>query len=667
MIRIRKIAKEYINYPFFSKSVLFRRLLYVYLGVSANNWLHLAEILHMFPKYDLIIIGAGHAGAECAYVAASLGASVLAVDPNKGFVKMSCSNSIGGIAKGQIVREIDALGGFTGIVADKSTTQFRMLNRSKGPAVWGPRSQNDVIHFGHTWQKALEAMPGIDFWQGMIRNILVEDNHVMGVITDTGLAIKSKAVVLTAGTFLNGLIHIGNKKFGGGRVGERSSQGLSNQLQELGFEVGRMNTGTTPRVDSRSLDYSKMEEQPGDAKKGKFSFEEVAYEPLPQRNCYITHTNEEVHNLIATHIEATPNLNGELGGKGPQYCPSIESKVIRFASKEQHQIFVQPMGIDSIEVYVNGFATALPESLQYEALRKLPGFANVKMFRPGYSIEYDYFPPTQLKGTLETKQVSGLYFAGQINGTTGYEEAACQGLIAGINACRKLRGEEPFILKRSEAYIGTLIDDLIHKGTAGDPYRMFTSRVTHRMFLRQDNADLRLTEKGYNIGLASIIRYERMKNKQSAVEELMRWIAAEKISPKTVNPLLLKLGGTPIRERQSIKQLLKRPEVTMNTLLGLDEHVRRPLATYHTLVVEQVAIQVKYEDFLLKEQQFAHKMEVLEERSIPKSFDYNRIKGLSTEAREKLQRIQPTCLGAASRISGVSPADIGVLMVYMGR
>ncbi len=621
----------------------------------------------MFAKYDLIVVGLGHAGAECAHAVARLGAKVLGIDPNRGFVKMSCNPAMGGIAKGQIVREIDALGGLSGIVSDSSTLQFRMLNRSKGPAVWSPRTQNDILHFAQSWQQALEATQGLDFWQDMVKEILIEKGQVVGVKTSLGIEIKSKAVVLTTGTFLNGWMYIGNKKVGGGRAGEPASTSITTQLQKLGFEIGRMKTGTSPRIDGRTLDYSKMEEQLCDVQGGKFSFLENLAMPLPKKSCYITYTNPKVHELVASGFALSPMFTGQIQAKGPRYCPSIEDKVSRFAHRERHQIFVEPMGVGTVQVYVNGFSTSLPEDVQYRALRAIQGFEHAKIFRPGYAITYDYFLPTQLKNTLETKLVENLYFAGQINGTTGYEEAACQGLMAGINVYRKIKEQAPFVLKRSQAYIGVLIDDLIHKGIQGDPYRMFTSRAEHRILLRQDNADLRLTEKGYEIGLASELRYKQVKAKKEAIQTLTQSLRKQKIAPKLANMVLEKLKSAPIQEKQNLYQLLKRPQVSMGTLSDFGETIKKLLSTYTQIVKEQVGIQIKYADYLKKEQALVDKMARLENCIIPKGYPYSNIKNLSTESREKLQKIQPATLGGASRISGVSPADIAVLIIYMGR
>ncbi|MEM7173738.1 MAG: tRNA uridine-5-carboxymethylaminomethyl(34) synthesis enzyme MnmG [Bacteroidota bacterium] len=618
--------------------------------------------------YDLIVVGLGHAGAECAHAAAKMGAKVLGIDPNRGFVKMSCNNAIGGIAKGQIVREIDALGGLQGIIADRSTIQFRMLNQSKGPAMWSPRSQNDTLVFGTTWQKALETLPNLDFWQDMVHSLIIKQKKVAGIKTTSGIEIKSKAVILTAGTFLNGLIHIGKRTFGGGRIDEKAALGIGGQLLEHGFEIGRMNTGTPPRVDGRSINYSKMQEQPSDAQKIQFSFlDHRAHQTLPQKSVYITCTNPIVHEFLAKQFHHTPNLNGNVEGKGPEYCISIETKIKRFSNKKQHQIFVQPMSASTSEVYLNGFTTAFPEEVQYQALQKIDGFENIKMFRPGYTVEYDYFPPTQLKLTLETKLIENLYFAGQINGTTGYEEAACQGLMAGINAYLKIKNQAPFILKRSEAYIGVLIDDLVHKGTQGDPYRMFTSRAEHRMLLRQDNADLRLTEKAYQIGLASQARYQKMTTKQNETKALIQKLTHTKITPTQINPLLNTLKNSPIYESQSLYQLIKRPQLNLHLLAGSTPTLKSMFAPYTKEVLTQAEIQIKYAEYLEKEKILVKKMAELENYPLPYDLDYQLIKNISNEAKAKLQHIQPTTLGAASRISGVSPSDIAILMIYLGK
>jgi tRNA uridine 5-carboxymethylaminomethyl modification enzyme len=620
----------------------------------------------LFETYDVIVVGAGHAGNEAAAAAAKMGSKTLLITMDMAKMgQMSCNPAMGGVAKGQIVREIDALGGLSGIVTDESAIQFRMLNRSKGPAMWSPRTQNDRARFTEAWRMHLERIPNLDFLQEMVTGILVEGERVVGVKTSIGLEIKSRTVVLTNGTFLNGLIHIGEKQMGGGRSGERASKGITEQLVSLGFESGRMKTGTPPRVDGRSLDYSKMEEQPGDENPGKFSFTDT--KPLShQRSCHITYTNPTVHEVLEGGFDRSPMFNGRIRGQGPRYCPSIEDKINRFAERERHQIFVEPEGWDTIEVYVNGFSTSLPEEVQHQAIRHIPGFEKAKLFRPGYAIEYDYFPPTQLSLSLETKLIENLFFAGQINGTTGYEEAACQGLIAGINAHRKIQEQEAFVLRRSEAYIGVLIDDLINKGT-DEPYRMFTSRAEFRLLLRQDNADLRLTEKGHQLGLIDDIRLEKVFDKRNAIYELLQDMKQHKAAPKEINDGLDELSTATIREKVSIHQLLKRPEITINSLTKLDPSLKDHFQKFDTEVLEQAEILTKYESYLEKERQHAERVESLEGYRIPKNFDYSQMKALSTEAREKLDKIRPETIGQASRISGVSPADVSVIMVYLGK
>ena len=620
----------------------------------------------MFQEYDVIVVGAGHAGCEAAAAAATMGSSVLLITMNMHTIaQMSCNPAMGGVAKGQIVREIDALGGQSGIVSDKTMIQFRMLNLSKGPAMWSPRCQSDRVRFAEEWRSVLENNPNVDFWQDTAKNIIVEDGEACGVVTSLGIEIRSKAVVLTNGTFLNGLIHIGEKNFGGGRTGEKSATGLTEQLVSLGFEAGRMKTGTPPRVDGRSLDYSKMEEQPGDENPAKFSYTDT--KPLAkQRSCWITYTNQEVHDLLKTGFEKSPMFSGRIKGLGPRYCPSVEDKINRFADKDRHQIFVEPEGWDTVEVYVNGFSTSLPEDVQYAALRKIPGFENAKMFRPGYAIEYDYFPPTQLKSTLETHLVKNLFFAGQINGTTGYEEAACQGLMAGINAHRNVNDLDPFVLKRSEAYIGVLIDDLINKGTE-EPYRMFTSRAEYRTLLRQDNADLRLTEKGYEIGLASDERVEAVRKKKRETEEIIAKLNATKLTPDEINPALEAIGTAPIREKIAIAQLLRRPQISIHQLLEASPVVTELLSEYGIDSVQQAEINLKYDSYIEKEMLLVEKMNKLENLAIVDNFNYDGVTSLSFEGREKLKRTRPSTIGQASRISGVSPSDISVLMLYIGR
>ena len=620
----------------------------------------------MFRKYDIIVVGAGHAGCEAAAAAANMGSRVLLVTMNMATIaQMSCNPAMGGVAKGQIVREIDALGGLSGIISDKSMIQFRMLNKSKGPAMWSPRTQNDRQLFAQEWRLALEKVNNLDFWQEMVVGLTTKNGKVTGVKTAMGLEIAAKAVILTNGTFLNGKIHIGEKQFGGGRTGEYAAHGITENLEALGFASGRMKTGTPPRVDGRSLDYSQMEEQKGDETPGKFSFSDT--QPLTkQRSCYITYTNPEVHELLAAGFAKSPMYAGRIQGQGPRYCPSIEDKISRFADRERHQIFVEPEGWQTVEVYVNGFSTSLPEDVQYKALTSIPGFARAKMFRPGYAIEYDYFPPTQLQLSLETKLVENLYFAGQINGTTGYEEAASQGLMAGINAHHKINNKKPFILKRSEAYIGVLIDDLINKGT-DEPYRMFTSRAEFRILLRQDNADLRLTEKGYDLGLASEERLQKVVEKKNHVQELIKELNTRKIRPAVANEILPRFNSTPLKEGTSAGKLILRPEIGLQEVSQLSEDLQDYLARYDRDILEQAEIQIKYETYIDKEQQLAQKMESLDLKKIDPGFDYDQIKALSAEAREKLKAIKPINLGQASRISGVSPADISVLMVYLTR
>ena len=621
----------------------------------------------MFPKYDVVVVGAGHAGCEAAHAAAKMGSSVLLCTMNMNTIaQMSCNPAMGGVAKGQIVREIDALGGLSGIISDKSMIQFRMLNRSKGPAMWSPRTQNDRMRFAEEWRLALEHTPNVDFWQEMITGLLIRNGAVYGVRTGIGIEIESKTVVLTNGTFLNGIIHIGEKQFGGGRTGEGAAKGITEQLVSLGLEAGRMKTGTPPRVDGRSLDYSKMEEQLGDEHPEKFSYLDSTSPLQTQRSCWITYTNTDVHQTLETGFDRSPMFNGRIQGLGPRYCPSIEDKINRFAERDRHQIFVEPEGWNTVEIYVNGFSTSLPEEVQYAALRKIPGFEQAKMFRPGYAIEYDYFPPTQLKLSLETQAIPNLYFAGQINGTTGYEEAACQGLMAGINASLRVQEKDPFILKRSEAYIGVLIDDLITKGTE-EPYRMFTSRAEFRLSLRQDNADLRLTALGHSLGLASDERFDKMSYKKSETAKLVNDLKQKKFSPDAINPGLERLETATITEKISAEKLLKRPQLGIKELASLSEELADYLEKYPTEVIEQAEIQIKYESYLVKEQLMVDKLANMEDFKIAPTFDYLGIAALSNEGRQKLHKIRPDTLGQASRISGVSPADLSILTVYLGR
>ncbi len=621
----------------------------------------------MFAEYDIIVVGAGHAGCEAAAAAAKMGSRVLMVTMNMNTIaQMSCNPAMGGIAKGQIVREIDALGGQSGIITDKTMIQFRMLNKSKGPAMWSPRAQSDRMRFAEEWRLTLEQTDNLDFWQEMVTGLLVRDGRVQGVKTALGIEIKSKAVVLTNGTFLNGLIHIGDKNFGGGRAAERQATGITEQLIELGFESGRMKTGTPPRVDGRSLDYSKMEEQPGDINPSKFSFLDSSPALTTQRSCWITYTNPQVHNTLQKGFEKSPMFTGRIQGLGPRYCPSIEDKINRFSDKDRHQIFVEPEGWNTVEVYVNGFSTSLPEDVQYQALTQIPGFEKAKMFRPGYAIEYDFFPPTQLSLTLETHLVENLYFAGQINGTTGYEEAACQGLMAGINAHLKIQEENPLILKRSEAYIGVLIDDLINKGT-DEPYRMFTSRAEFRLLLRQDNADLRLTRKGAALGLATQDRLQQLQTKEEAIAELAKKLEKVRLQPEDINPRLEELGTATISEKTAIEKILRRPHVHLDSFEGISSELDTLLHAHSVDVKEQVEVQLKYASYIDRELQLSEKVAQLENLFIKKDFSYDAIPSLSMEAKEKLLKIQPETLGQASRISGVSPADISILMVYLGR
>jgi len=623
----------------------------------------------MFDKeYDVIVVGGGHAGSEAAAAAANMGSSTLLITMNlQNIAQMSCNPAMGGIAKGQIVREIDALGGYSGIVSDKTAIQFKMLNRSKGPAMWSPRVQSDRMRFAEVWRLMLEATPNLDFYQEMVSGLVIEGDRIVGVKTSLGITVRAKSVVLTNGTFLNGLIHIGEKQFGGGRAGERAATGITEELIDLGFDAGRMKTGTPPRVDGRSLDFSKMVEQPGDEDPQKFSYSDQTSPLAKQRSCHMSYTSTEVHELLKEGFDRSPMFNGAIQSIGPRYCPSIEDKIHRFADKDRHQLFIEPEGWDTVEYYINGFSTSLPEEVQFKALRACAGFENVKFFRPGYAIEYDYFPPTQLKHTLETKLVSGLYFAGQINGTTGYEEAASQGLMAGINAHLKVREKDPFMLKRDEAYIGVLIDDLITKGTE-EPYRMFTSRAEYRTLLRQDNADFRLTPKAFEIGLANSDRLQRMEKKKSDSDAFVSFFKKTSVAPEIINPILDSRASKEVKQSDKMFKFFSRPGISMDDMRSIDT-----VADYVSEnnlddeVLQQAEIQIKYAGYIEKEKNNADKLNRLEGIRIPENFDYSKLKSLSYEAKEKLTQIKPTSVSQASRISGVSPNDISVLLVYMGR
>ena len=619
-------------------------------------------------EYDVIVVGGGHAGAEAAAAAANMGASTLLITMNlQHIAQMSCNPAVGGIAKGQIVREIDALGGYMGIITDKTAIQFKMLNQSKGPAMWSPRAQSDRMRFSEAWRLQLESLPTLDFFQGMVNDLLIEKDKVVGVRTSLGITIKAKSVVLTNGTFLNGVMHIGMKQFGGGRAGEPAAYGITECLVQHGFEAGRMKTGTPPRVDARSLDFSKMIPQPGDEQPQKFSFSAETHPLAVQKDCYMTYTSERVHNILRTGFDRSPMFQGIIHGVGPRYCPSIEDKINRFADKDHHQLFVEPEGWHTVEMYVNGFSTSLPEEVQYAALSQVVGFEKVKFFRPGYAIEYDYFPPTQLKHTLETKLIENLYFAGQINGTTGYEEAAAQGLMAGVNAVLKIRERAPFVLKRDEAYIGVLIDDLITKGTE-EPYRMFTSRAEYRTLLRQDNADRRLTPLGYEIGTVSEARYRAWEAKESKVSGFITYIKELSVTPEEVNPILEKYESSPMKQGDKFQKVLSRPDVTLADFEAIDriaEYIKKNELTEEEKTCAEV--EVKYAGYIEKERNNADKLNRLESMRIPDNFDYDKIVSLSFEGREKLKKIRPVTLSQASRISGVSPADISVLLIYMGR
>ena len=619
-------------------------------------------------EYDIIVVGAGHAGSEAAAAAANMGSKTLLITMNlQNIAQMSCNPAMGGIAKGQIIKEIDALGGYSGIVTDYSAIQFKMLNKSKGPAVWSPRAQSDRMMFSQKWRELLEETPNLDFYQDSVIGLIVDNKTIKGVVTQLGLKIKSKTVILTNGTFLNGLIHVGEKQFGGGRVGEKASFGITENLTSLGFVSGRMKTGTPPRVDGRTLNYNKMEEQPGDINPGKFSYLPSSPKLSKQRSCYVTYTNPKTHDLLREGFDRSPMFNGRIQSVGPRYCPSVEDKISRFSEKDRHQIFVEPEGWNTVEVYVNGFSTSLPEEVQYMALKSVPGFEDVKFFRPGYAIEYDYFPPTQLKHSLETKLVDGLFFAGQINGTTGYEEAASQGLMAGINASLKISNKNPFVLKRNEAYIGVLIDDLITKGTE-EPYRMFTSRAEYRMLLRQDNADLRLTELSNNIGLASNDRLSIVLSKKKKTEHMMSFIKNLSIKPEQINDVLIKKGSSPISQSMKLFKLFSRPQIAFSDISSIEAVSNYIIDNdVKSEIIEQVEIQVKYSGYIDKESSNAEKLNALENISIPTNFDYSRLKCLSSEAKSKLDKIKPVSLSRASRISGVSPADISAMLVFMGR
>ncbi len=625
-------------------------------------------IVKMFPEYDVIVVGAGHAGCEAAASAANLGSKVLLITMNmQTIAQMSCNPAMGGIAKGQIVREIDAMGGYSGIVSDKSMIQFRMLNVSKGPAMWSPRVQSDRMQFAATWREMLEQTPNVDFYQDMVASIIIKNNKACGVVTGMGNEIKSKSVVVTSGTFLNGIIHIGEKQFGGGRVGEKAATGITEQLVAYGFESDRLKTGTPPRVDGRSLNYSKMEEQKGDDVITGFSYLDIEkIKPEQQRSCHITYTNEAVHDILKTGFDRSPMYQGRIEGRGPRYCPSIEDKINRFAERDRHQLFVEPEGWNTCEIYVNGFSTSLPEDVQTKALRTVPGFENCRIFRPGYAIEYDYFPPTQLKYSLETKLVNNLFFAGQINGTTGYEEAACQGLMAGINAHQKAKELEPVVLKRSEAYIGVLIDDLISKGT-DEPYRMFTSRAEYRTLLRQDNADLRLTELSHKLGLASQERLDKMNEKRDSVKKITSILKDFNVEAEDINPYFESIQSSVITEKQRANKIILRPNVGLKNMMVSVPTLATLLETFSQDSIEQAEIQVKYERYIEKEEELVQKMGQLENMVIPETFNYDKVNALSNEALQKFKKIRPHTLGQASRISGVNPSDVQILMVYMGR
>jgi len=642
-------------------------LLLFFMPLKYGNFVYLL-LSGMFSEFDVIVVGAGHAGCEAAHAAATMGSSVLLITMNLQLMgAMSCNPAIGGIAKGQIVREIDALGGMSGIISDRSTIQFRMLNKSKGPGMWSPRTQNDRHLFSQYWRETLEANKNISFWQDTVVRLLVSRGTIDGVETAMGQRIRAKSVVLTNGTFLNGIIHIGQKQFGGGRIGEKAATGLTEQLIELGFESDRLKTGTPPRIDGRSLDYTKMEVQDGDTEVVGFSYLPIEkLNPAKQRCCWVTHTNERVHEILKEGFDESPMYTGRIQGSGPRYCPSVEDKVSRFAEKTSHQLFVEPEGWNTVEIYVNGFSTSLPEDVQYRALTQVPGFENCRFFRPGYAIEYDYFPPTQLQLTLETRNVKGLFFAGQINGTTGYEEAACQGLMAGVNACRYVQSEEQVILRRDQGYIGVLIDDLVSKGT-DEPYRMFTSRAEFRTLLRQDNADVRLTPLGHALGLASEERLRLTENKMFHVETIKSTIQEERIRPEELNAMLEARNSAPVNEPVRAAKIILRPNMDIKYMMEWLPVLNDKLGTFDPIELEQAEIQLKYETYIIKEREIAQRMAGLEEMPIPDSFDYQRITALGTEARQKLTNMRPRTLGQASRISGINPSDVQILMVYMGR